>query len=69
MKNTKKSSSKNQKKNSLTIYVPVSNHIYNYGSSYRIRVSINGKTVSVSTKTKKEAYRVRKQLLELRSAA
>ena len=69
MKNTKKTSRKNGKKNSVTTYIPVSNHIYNNGHSYRVRVSINGETVSVNTGSKKEAYRVRKQLLELRSVA
>ena len=69
MTNSKKKSRKNVKKNAVTTYIPVSKHIYNNGHSYRVRVSINGETVSVNTGSKKEAYRVRKQLLELRGTA
>jgi hypothetical protein len=70
----KKNSSKtnvsktNNKRNTVTTYIPVSKHIYNTGTSYRVRVSINGETVSINTSSKKEAYRVRKHLLDLRSA-
>jgi hypothetical protein len=71
---TKKNSSKTNvsessiKRNTVTTYIPVGKHIYNTGTSYRVRVSINGETVSINTSSKKEAYRVRKHLLDLRSA-
>lgn len=64
----KNRTSKNTVKGSKTTYIPVSNNIYNNGTSYRVRVSINGKTVSVNTTSKKEAYRVRKQLIEMRGS-
>lgn len=66
MAKSSKTSSKNVKKNTVTTYIPVSKHIYNNGHSYRVRVSINGQTVSVNTTSKKRAYRVRKELLGLR---
>jgi hypothetical protein len=72
---SKKNSSKtnvsksSNKRNTVTTYIPVSKHIYSTGTSYRVRVSINGETVSVSTTSKTKAFKVRKHLLSLRSAS
>lgn len=66
MKKTRKVSNKNTKSNSTSTYTPVSENIYNDGRSYRVRVSVNGETVSINTQSKKEAFRIRKQLFELR---
>jgi len=65
-KNVVSNTTKNVKSNSVPTYTPVSKHIYNTGVSYRVRVSVKGKMVSITTPTKKEAFRVRKELLGLR---
>ena len=65
-KNVVSNTTKNVKSNSVPTYTPISNHIYNTGVSYRVRVSVKGKMVSITTPTKKEAFRVRKELLGLR---
>jgi hypothetical protein len=67
MKNKKQTKKSTVKKNSKTVYQKVSKNIYDTGTSYRVRVSIKGETVSINAPTKKEAFRVRKQLLELRT--
>jgi hypothetical protein len=67
MKNKKQTKKTESKKNSTTVYQRVSKNIYDTGTSYRVRVSIKGETVSINAPTKKEAFRVRKQLLELRT--
>ena len=46
-----------------SVYVPVSHHIYFDGSSYRVRVTIKGRTISQSFSSKKKAFAHRKELL------
>lgn len=46
-----------------TTYVPVSNNVYHDGSSYRVRVSINGTKHSKNFSNKKTAITFRNQLL------
>lgn len=46
-----------------TTYVPVSNNVYHDGSSYRVRVSINGTKYSKNFSNKKTAITFRNQLL------
>jgi len=65
-KNVVVNTTKNVKSNSVPTYMPISKHIYNTGVSYRVRVYVKGKMVSIITPTKKEAFRVRKELLNLR---
>lgn len=45
-------------------YYPITHHIYYDGSSFRVRVRVNGKTVSVSTRNKKKALKYRDRLLD-----
>lgn len=47
----------------VTIYVPVSHHIYHDGNSYRVRVAIDGVKHSKSFESKAKAYKFRKKLL------
>lgn len=44
-------------------YYPVTDHIYYDGSSFRVRVRIEGKTTSVSTSDKTKAIEYRDYLL------
>ena len=46
-----------------TTYVPVSNNVYHDGSSYRVRVSVNGTKYSKNFSNKKTAISFRNQLL------
>lgn len=46
-----------------TTYVPVSNNVYHDGSSYRVRVSVNGTKYSKNFSNKKTAITFRNQLL------
>ena len=46
-----------------TTYVPVSNNVYHDGSSYRVRVSINGTKHSKNFSNKKTAITFRNRLL------
>jgi hypothetical protein len=46
-----------------TTYVPVSNNVYHDGSSYRVRVSVNGTKYSKNFSNKKTAITYRNQLL------
>lgn len=52
--------------NNKPTYTYITKYIYSTGTSYRVRVSINGKLVSVTATSKKEAFQVRKRLLEMR---
>jgi hypothetical protein len=47
---------------SLTTYVPVSDNIYHDGSSYRVRVSLNGTKYSKNFSSKRAAVQYRNQL-------
>jgi hypothetical protein len=55
----KKSSTRRQ---TVTTYVPVSDNIYHDGSSYRVRVSINGKKYSKNFSNKRKAVSYRNEL-------
>lgn len=46
----------------VTTYVPVSDNIYHDGSSYRVRVSVNGTKYSKNFSSKKLAIQYRNQL-------
>lgn len=46
----------------VTTYVPVSDNIYHDGSSYRVRVSINGKKYSKNFSNKRKAVTYRNEL-------
>jgi hypothetical protein len=56
----KQSSTRRQ---TVTTYVPVSDNIYHDGSSYRVRVSINGKKYSKNFSNKRKAVSFRNELL------
>lgn len=56
-------SKKTTTKTRRTTYVPVSNHIYFDGTSYRVRASVNGEKYSKNFSNKKQAFAFRKQLL------
>lgn len=47
----------------ITTYVPVSHNIYNDGTSYRVRVSVNGTKVSKNFSSKRQAVTFRNSLL------
>jgi hypothetical protein len=49
-------------------YYPITHHVYYDGSSFRVRVRIDGETVSVSTKSKKKALKYRDRLLDRKKA-
>ena len=49
----------------VTTYVPVTDNIYHDGYSYRVRVRVQGETVSKNFRNKKKAIAFRN---ELRSA-
>jgi hypothetical protein len=63
---SKSTKSNNTELNDLKPYTRVCKHIYNKGNRYRVRVSVNGENISVYTKTKKEALRVRQELIDSR---
>jgi hypothetical protein len=51
------------RKNTVTNYEAVGNNIYHDGSSYRVRVSINGNKVSKNFTNKRQAVAYRNSLL------
>jgi hypothetical protein len=51
------------RKNTVTNYEAVANNIYHDGSSYRVRVSINGNKVSKNFTNKRQAVAYRNSLL------
>ena len=51
------------RRQTVTTYVPVSDNIYHDGSSYRVRVSINGTKYSKNFSSKKKAVQYRNELL------
>lgn len=59
----KKITNKKTRRTPKTTYVPVSNNVYHDGSSYRVRVSINGTKYSKNFSNKKTAITFRNQLL------
>ena len=47
----------------VTAYEPVSHHIYHDGYSYRVRVRVQGETVSRNFQSKRKAVAFRNELL------
>ena len=62
-KNTKTAKTTAAKNRTKTTYVAVSNNIYHDGSSYRVRVSVNGQKYSKNFSSKRNAVTYRNQLL------
>ena len=56
----KKTTSRRQ---TVTTYVPVSDNIYHDGSSYRVRVSIEGTKYSKNFSSKRKAIQYRNELM------
>jgi hypothetical protein len=54
---------KANKRQTVTTYVPVSDNIYHDGSSYRVRVSINGTKFSKNFSNKRKAISYRNELM------
>ena len=54
----------NKTRTTKTTYVPVSNNVYHDGSSYRVRVSINGEKFSKNFSNKKKAITFRNLLMK-----
>jgi len=50
-------------KNRRSSYEPVTNNIYRDGTSYRVRVSVNGEKYSKNFSSKRQAIAYRNQLL------
>jgi hypothetical protein len=46
----------------VTTYVPIANNIYHDGSSYRVRVRVQGETVSKNFSNKRKAIAYRNEL-------
>ena len=53
---------KTARRQTVTTYVPVSDNIYHDGSSYRVRVRVNGETVSKNFSNKRKAISYRNEL-------
>lgn len=47
-------------------YTHVSDYIYKYDDNYRVRVTVDGFRHSIYTKSKREAFRLRKKLLGMK---
>ena len=47
----------------VTTYVPVSDNIYHDGTSYRVRVSVNGTKYSKNFSSKRKAVQFRNELM------
>ena len=56
------------RKSLATSYYPVEHHIYYDGNSFRVRVRVDGKTISWSTPDKNKAIKYRDRLLKKRKA-
>jgi hypothetical protein len=54
---------KKTRRNQVTTYVPIADNIYHDGSSYRVRVRVEGETVSKNFSNKKKALQFRNILL------
>jgi hypothetical protein len=63
MASKKATTAKSTTRTPLTTYVPVSHHIYHDGTSYRVRVSVNGTRYSQNFSSKKKALAFRKSLM------
>ncbi len=51
------------RRTTVTTYVPVSDNIYHDGSSYRVRVSVNGTKYSKNFSSKRKAVQFRNELM------
>jgi hypothetical protein len=51
------------RRQTVTTYVPVSDNIYHDGSSYRVRVSVEGTKYSKNFSSKRKAIQYRNELL------
>lgn len=65
-KNNKVVSKRTVTRTPITTYIPVSENIYHDGSSYRVRVSVNGTKYSKNFSSKKKALAYRKELFASR---
>lgn len=45
-------------------YYPIDDHIYYTGYSFRVRINIDGQTLSMNTPSKKKAIKYRNSILE-----
>jgi hypothetical protein len=63
MKQKSTTTRRTTKTTTRSAYEPVSNNIYHDGSSYRVRVSVNGTKYSKNFSSKKAAVQYRNQLL------
>jgi hypothetical protein len=57
----------NLRKSLAPTYYPVEHHIYYDGHSFRVRVRLNGKTISINTPDKIKALKFRDRLLKLQT--
>ena len=53
---------KTSRRQTVTTYVPIADNIYHDGSSYRVRVRVNGETVSKNFSNKRKAITYRNEL-------
>lgn len=53
---------KTARRQTVTTYVPIADNIYHDGSSYRVRVRVNGETVSKNFSNKRKAISYRNEL-------
>jgi hypothetical protein len=52
----------NSRRTTVTTYVPIADNIYHDGSSYRVRVSVNGTKYSKNFSSKRKAVTYRNEL-------
>ena len=55
---------KSLRKSLAPTYYPIDNHIYYDGFSFRVRVRLNGKTITLNTPDKNKAIKFRDRLLK-----
>ena len=55
---------KSLRKSLAKTYYPVEHHIYYDGSSFRVRVKVDGETISCNTPDKNKARKLRDKLLK-----
>ena len=54
----------NLRKSLATTYYPIDHHIYYDGNSFRVRVRVDGKTISLNTPDRNKAEKFRNRLLK-----
>lgn len=57
-----KKTNKTGRVSQVTTYVPIADNIYHDGSSYRVRVKVQGETVSKNFSNKRKAIAYRNEL-------